>query len=155
MGSCCGCCSEKAKNKAKVKPKRLTFKKKESPKNSLIKLASLRRQTASGCPVNRVVKRSLNTRKVLEGFKINPKVNPKIKQISSQPFSDFTQIDEHLFLTGFWGLSKENIDNNNIKCIISIAYEMPEFQLKGIECIRLPVSIQIDFFEHFIVLFVI
>ena len=142
MGSCFGCFSNKPKNENKTKTKKIISKSsKTKPKESQLSIASRRLKTVSGVPVVDDVKTRLIPRKILDEIKNDPEIGLKARIISNPPYSEFTQISEHLFITGFWGLSKENIEENHIKCIISTVYELPKFQIKGIECIRLPVSI--------------
>ena len=147
MGSCCGCFPKKTKPKVSGRRPNKKSSKTKSSKESPLYLASLRKQTISGFTVNTRVKPNLSTNKQLETLKNNPQIDWRVRRIASPPYGDFTYICQHLYLTGFWGLSKENIDSHNIKCIISTTYEMPKYQIKGIQCIRLPVSIVLNMFK--------
>lgn len=148
MGSCCGCCAKKDKNKGKTttkgKPKGSPTVKKspkspKSPAMTEVNSASIRTKTVSGIPVETSVKTNLPAQIQLDRNKSQGKYDPRLMRLLSPPFTEFTQITDHLFITGFFGLTKENIKNNDIKCIITTAHELPKWRIKGIECIRLPV----------------
>ncbi|XP_054157337.1 dual specificity protein phosphatase 14-like [Oppia nitens] len=95
-------------------------------------------KTSGGHSVNMQTVNRLSTSRELQELK---KTLPKMDAyIYCRPFIDFSQIAEHLFLTGYGGITNENIKYNSIKCIVSVTYETPVYAMDGISFIRVPVA---------------
>ncbi|RWS06797.1 dual specificity protein phosphatase 18-like isoform X1 [Dinothrombium tinctorium] len=81
---------------------------------------------------------SLPSEKTLQTLKPNM---PRDYQIIMAPiFTDFSQIDENLYLTGIGGMTRENIKNHRITCIVNTTYEAPNLRQPGIDSIRISVD---------------
>ena len=119
MGSCFGCFrkdpkSDSALNKAK-KMKKTKFNKTIN-RNALKKLITKKDQ-----------------QKLSQQFF-------ELKMLLTDKYSVFTEIIEKLFLTGIGGINADNISSKGIKCIVSVSFESSDYDLKGVQYIRIPVS---------------
>jgi hypothetical protein len=86
--------------------------------------------------------RDMPTNAQLERTRNDPNTYPEMKQVLSRPLSLVDKITDSLYLTGIGGLTKENFAEYKITCVINATYEAPQFNIEGIECIRVPVSIK-------------
>lgn len=59
--------------------------------------------------------------------------------VVAQPrFATMHQITEHIYLTGFFGINKEDLMANKIRFIVNVTGDKPD--MKGYETMRIDVS---------------
>ncbi|CAG2107692.1 unnamed protein product [Medioppia subpectinata] len=63
-----------------------------------------------------------------------------VVEIFSPPYSVVDKITDNVYLTGAGGMIRENIVSLKISCIINATYEVPNYDVKGLECIRVPID---------------
>ena len=51
--------------------------------------------------------------------------NEDLKTINDPKFTTFHKVDDHLFLTGLWGINKENLEKHAIKLVINATKVWP------------------------------
>jgi protein-tyrosine phosphatase len=62
--------------------------------------------------------------------------NPIIHLVYKPKFRAFDMITDHLYLTGYFGLTAHNFDKYNVKLQINVTVEVPHVQ--GLESLRIP-----------------
>ena len=63
------------------------------------------------------------------------------KLVFQPQFSTFHKVDEHIFLTGMWGINKENLNKHDIKLIINATLDWPCYS--PYDYVRITVSVLI------------
>ncbi|CAG2120257.1 unnamed protein product, partial [Medioppia subpectinata] len=88
--------------------------------------------------INKQIMKKLTTRAELH---ITRAESPEgLKLILSPPFNAVDKITDNVYLTGAGGMTRENIVGLRISCIINATYEVPNHDVKGLECIRVPID---------------
>ncbi|XP_054166497.1 dual specificity protein phosphatase 14-like [Oppia nitens] len=82
--------------------------------------------------------RRLKTRREMEQLK--GQLPEDFRNISEGTFAEMSKITNDLYLTGIFGLTKENFEQNNITNVINATYEAPDIVIKGISYIRVLVD---------------
>ncbi|CAG2117325.1 unnamed protein product [Medioppia subpectinata] len=67
-----------------------------------------------------------------------------VEDLLSPPYSAVNKITDNVYLTGVGGIVRENIVGLRISCIINATYEAPNYDVKGLECIRVPIDDTVD-----------
>ena len=104
-----------------------------------LKSASKMTTTISGHTVNKTLRLRFFTRAQIKQIRDDPNTTIELKVILSETNCEFTPIKDNLYLTGVGGLTKENIRENRIKCVINVTYEAPKYWVHGIQSFRIPV----------------
>lgn len=80
----------------------------------------------------------ISQNKHVEAIRDDPNTPEDMRIILQPKFSTVHKIVEELYLTGMFGLTKENFAEHHIELVINATLECPN--LLGIECLRIPVS---------------
>ena len=133
MGNFCCCFGSK--------PKKSTSQTKRLKELSPLKRAKLMKKTMNGKDINQEIHTKLISRAQQNLLR---KTTYELDVLLSEPYNLFSKITDNLFLTGVGGINAENIKDNNIKHIINVTYELPIYNVPGVESIKIPVKICFD-----------
>ncbi len=90
-------------------------------------------QTASTRKLKRLQSRS-------EVEALRSKLPPEYRVILDRSFAEMSEITPNLFLTGVFGLSKENFKKNKISYVFNVSFEVPDLELKEVDYERVLVD---------------
>lgn len=112
------------------------------PGPGLLLRAQAAEQTLTGLHVMKGTVNQIVTLERQERMKANPFTPNKIRMLLEPPFCDMSVITPYLGLTGLGGIVIDRfaVFENPVKCIISVTYESPLFEVEGIESFRVPVA---------------
>ena len=103
--------------------------------------ASTMTKTSTKQNITQTIITRLSTKEDLKAILKQKGTSDELKKVLTPPFSRFDSITENLFLTSTGGMIKENILGKGITCIINTTFEAPNYQIKNIQCFRIPVNI--------------
>ncbi|CAG2115004.1 unnamed protein product [Medioppia subpectinata] len=127
-GSCGDCCSD-----SKIDRKKYP---------NLYKASKMTKTASNHSNINTQVLQKLTTRAQQNVAKA--KSSGDVKQILSPPYNAVDKITDNVYLTGAGGMIRENIVGLRISFIMNATYELPNFDVKGLECIRVPIEDTVD-----------
>ncbi len=70
---------------------------------------------------------SMLSNKERDAIIADPSISLPTKLILNPPFSCFSRFTEHLYLTGIGGITLENLKQHNIKLVVNVAQEVPNY----------------------------
>ncbi|CAG2109420.1 unnamed protein product, partial [Medioppia subpectinata] len=88
--------------------------------------------------------KKLTTRAQQDMVNADPNTSPGVIEILSHPYNAVDKITDNVYVTGVGGMIRENIVGLKISCIINATYEVPNYDVKGLECIRVPIDDTVD-----------
>ncbi|CAG2107245.1 unnamed protein product, partial [Medioppia subpectinata] len=125
MGCCSSCCSSDSKIDSKKYP-------------NLYKASKMTKTAFHRSDITIQTVKKLTTRAQQDMAKA--KSPEGVVEIFSPPYSVVDKITDNVYLTGAGGMIRENIVGLRISCIINATYEVPNYDVKGLECIRVPID---------------
>lgn len=110
MGSCC---FPEAKSIKKIVP---------------LKTASSKTVQRSPVARSKATMDQFMTHKERAALLTDADISLHLKILLGVPFSNFSAFSQHIYLTGMGGMTLENLQQHNVKCLINVAQELPSIQ---------------------------
>ena len=111
---------------------------KKSSNNKRSNAGNKNKTTKTGMKASNMKNKKLKTKK--EMTKLKTKLPADYLLIAKGTFAEMSQITPEVYLTGIFGLTKENFEENRITHVVNVSYEAPDIEINGISYIRILVD---------------